>query len=66
MVKLKTGWDDAIPDNLRPIWLSNFQMIQEMKNLRYKRAVVPDDAERSNIDTLDFGDASQSLACSAV
>ena len=66
LVEMKLDWDDAIPENLRSIWISNFHMIQEMKNLKYKRAVVPEDAVNVEINTLDFGDASQSMACSAI
>ena len=47
---MKLDWDDEIPENLRQIWASNFEMIQELKNIRYKRAVVPTDAVNLNMD----------------
>ena len=59
-------WDDKIPENLRQIWESNFEMIQELRNVRYKRAVVPEDAVDLNLETLDFADASQSMICIAI
>ena len=59
-------WDGAIPDNLRPLWESNFAMIGQLKDLRYKRAVVPDDAASLEIETLEFGDASKVLVCVAI
>ena len=59
-------WDDAIPDELRPIWLNHFEMMQEIGNIRFKRAVIPPDAASLDIDTIDFGDASQSLICVAI
>ena len=62
----KLQWDDTVPDNLRPIWESHFQMISELKNLHYQRAVVPPDAADLQITTLDFGDASKSLVCIAI
>ena len=40
-------------------------MIQDMKNIRYRRAIVPDDAVSFNIETLDFGDACTVMACTA-
>ena len=40
-------------------------MIQELKNIRYRRAIVPDDALSLNIETLDFCDASTVMACTA-
>ena len=39
LVQRKLQWDDNIPDDLRPMWLSNFEMIQELKNLKFKRAM---------------------------
>ena len=59
----KLHWDDVLPNNLQAIWKSHFEMISEMKNIRFKRAVVPHDAVDLNITTLDFGDASESLSC---
>ena len=66
LVTRKLDWDDVIPENLRSLWFGNFEMIQEMKTLRYKRAIVPSDAANLNINTLDFGDASFQMACSAI
>ena len=66
LVQLKLNWDDVIPDNLRSIWISNFEMMKEINGLRYKRAIVPDDAANLEISTLDFGDASRSVACAAI
>ena len=41
-------------------------MIQELGQIKYKRAIVPSDAESLNIDTIDFGDASKELVCVAI
>ena len=65
-VHRKLKWEEEIPDNLRPIWESNFKMIGQLKDLRYKRAVVPEDAASLEIDTLEFGDASKVLVCVAI
>ena len=65
-VQRQLKWEGAIPDNLRPLWESNFAMIGQLKELRYKRAIVPDDAASLEIETLEFGDASQSLVCVAI
>ena len=51
---------------MRQIWLTHFRMMEEIANLRFKRAVVPEDAVSPNIETLDFGDASKSLICVAI
>ena len=62
----KLHWDDVLPNNLQGVWKSHFEMMSEMKNIRFKRAVVPHDAVDLNITTLDFGDASESLSCVAI
>ena len=58
--------DDEIPENLRRIWLSNYEMIKEIKQLRYKRAIIPLDAKHLDIVTIDTGDSSSSLIYSAI
>ena len=55
--------NDVIPDNLRGIWESNFEMMKGIGNLRFKRAIVPEDAINPDVNTLDLGDTSQSLVC---
>ena len=59
-------WDDVIPDNLRSIWKTHFEMMQEIKHIKYKRTIIPEDAADLNIITIDFGDASKSIACAAI
>ena len=56
-------WDDTIPDNPRSIWDSHFQMMNEIKTLKYHCAVIPDDEVDTNVETLDFGDTSKDIAC---
>ena len=66
LVQRKLDRDDAVPDELRPFWKSHFEMMQEINNLKYKRAVIPDDATSLDIKTIDFGDASKAIACVAI
>ena len=66
LVRLNLDWDDAIPDSLRKIWETHFEMMQEIKDMRYNRAIVPDDATSLDINTIDIGDASKSMVCTAV
>ena len=60
------GWDDALPDSYRQLWENNFEMIEEMRSLRYNRAVVPADAKNLDIQTIDTGDASSKIICAAI
>ena len=58
--------DDAIPENLRPIWSLHFKMMKEIPAIKYQRAVIPQDAANLDINTVETGDASQSIACNAI
>ena len=66
LVQRQLSWDDVIPDSLRPIWINNFEMIQEMRNMKFQRAVIPIDAVDLKLETLEFGDASKSLLCVSI
>ena len=66
LVERKLGWDDAIPDSLRPIWQSHFEMMEEIKDVTFNRCIIPEDAVDVKISTLNFGDASKSIAASAI
>ena len=46
--------------------VDNFEIMNEIKTLTFKRAIVPDDAVNLDIQTLEFGDASKEMACAAV
>ena len=45
---------------------SNFQLMKEIGTIKFKRAVVSQDAVNMDINTLDFGDASHWMACIAI
>ena len=49
----KLDWDDRISDDLKKIWVDNFQMIQELRDVTFNRAIVPKNAGNLSIDTLD-------------
>ena len=56
LVRRKLDCDDAIPDSLRSIWISNFEMMKEMSTIRYQRAVVPEDAVGLEVNTVDLAE----------
>ena len=64
--RLGFTWDDELPDNIRSVWAENFDMIQELGTLKYKRVIVPPNAKNLDIVTLDFGDASNQALCVAI
>ena len=60
----KLDWDDKIPDDLRKMWDNN--LIQELRNVTFKRTIVPVDAVSLEVATLDTADASEDLICVAI
>ena len=64
--KRKLNWDDDIPNDLKEIWRRNFEVMKEFNEIRFKRAIVPEDAANLDIETIDFGDASHVLICAAI
>ena len=66
LVQRKLSWDDKNPFDLRESWESNFKKIQDLDNIRFARAIIPVDAKKIEIQTIEAGDASKNLACSAV
>ena len=40
--------------------------MNEIKTLKYQRAVIPENAIDTQVDTLDFGDAIREIACIAI
>ncbi|XP_066913677.1 uncharacterized protein [Clytia hemisphaerica] len=66
LVDLGIGWDNRIPDNLRPIWDSHFKIMEEISSIKYNRAIVPEDAINLEINSIDTADASKNIACVAI
>ena len=66
LVERGLGWDDQLPDELRPVWESHFKMMEEISTIKYKRAVIPEDAISLDINTVDTEDASKDIACVAI
>ena len=58
--------DDRIAKELNNIWDANFELIKEIGNLKFYRAIVPEDAVSLDIETIDTADAGDKLICAAV
>ena len=59
-------WDDPIPAELRNIWIANFDVIKEIGNLQFQRAVIPSDAVSLDAETIETADAGEHLICVAI
>ena len=56
--KLKLGWDDQVPEQLRLRWISWVQDMGCLDDIKVPRCVLPDDADESVIELHHFSDAS--------
>ena len=65
-VQRKLNWEDAIPEDLRQLWETHFQIMQEIKNIKFKRAIILKDAISLNINTADTGDASKNITWAVI
>ena len=66
LCKKNLDWKDEIPDDLVEKWLKNFDNVSQMKEMKFRRCVVPDDAQNLDIETIEISDASPQMACSAI
>ena len=62
----KLGWQDQIPSELMNIWSENFNVIQELGQLKFNRAVIPENAVNLDVETINVADAGDNLICAAV
>ena len=62
----KLDWDDRVPQDLLSKWKENFDLINKMGEIKFQRCVIPDDAVNLEMETIEVGDASSKMACSAV
>ena len=62
----KLDWDDFVPMDLLPKWKKNFEIISELKEIKFQRCIVPEDAINLDMETIEMADSSLKIACSAV
>ena len=66
LCKRKLDWVDDIPDDLISTWLKNFDTVSQIREIRFRRCVVPGDALNLDVETIEISDASPQMACSAI
>ena len=62
----KLVWDDPIPNELKNEWSRHFDVMKELRDLKFQRSVVPADAVSLNVDTINSADAGENLICASV
>lgn len=64
--ELKQGWDDPVPEEYLDRWLKNVTDIQKLREIRFRRTIVPLDAANLDVELIVSADASQYIAVAAV
>ena len=59
VVERGIDWSDAIPSDLLQIWDENFEIMKQLQNLYFSRAIIPVDAVSLEIGTIEAGDSSK-------
>ena len=62
----KLDWDDPVPEEYLEKWVRNLNDIQALKEVKFRRTVIPPDAASLEIDLIISSDASKSIAISCV
>ena len=60
------AWDDPITSDLKAIWEANFELIRELGQVHFNRAIIPEDAVNLDVETVDTADAGEHLICAAI
>lgn len=63
---LQLGWDDPVPDSYLEKWIRNISDIQLLRDIRFRRCIIPEDAASLDIELVVSADASQFIAVAAV
>ena len=59
-------WDDKIPEKYLLTWIKNIDDIQLLRQIKFRRAIIPPDAASDKVSLLVSCDASQNLAVATV
>ena len=57
--ELKTDWDQPLPEEYLDTWVRNIEEIQEVKEIRFRRSVIPPGAASTELEIIISVDASQ-------
>ena len=66
LCKLNLDWDDKIPDIYLETWVKNLEDIQKIREVRFRRSVVPPDAANLDLQFITSVDASEKIAIAVV
>ena len=59
-------WDDPMLSELKLIWAANFDLMREIGNIKFHRAVVSEDAISLDIEIIETADGGEKFICAAI
>ena len=59
-------WDDQVPDSYLEKWIRNLEDIQSLKEIRFRRTIIPQNAASLQFELIVSSDASKSIAVASV
>ena len=62
LLQYSTGWDDPLPEELLPRWVENLKIIQNLRDVWFRRAFVPIRSDIQDVELIISTDASQTIA----
>ena len=62
----KLDWDDKVPDGYLESWIKNISDIQRLREVRFRRTIIPADAANIQVQLIISSDASRNIAVSTV
>ena len=66
LIDLRLGWDDPIPDSELEAWVRNLNDMQELREINFRRTIIPEDAASLDVNLLISSDASMNIAIATV
>ena len=54
-----TDWDSAMPSDLRQKWVTNLWLVEQLRGMKFNRAVMPIDAVNCDMRLLTSVDAAK-------
>ena len=59
-------WDDQIPDIFLEKWVKNLEDMQKLREVKFRRTIIPEDAVNLEVEVITSVDASKDIAMVAV
>ena len=66
LCKLNLDWDDGIPDSYLQVWVKNLEEIQGLREIKFRRPIIPPNAASTDVEFVTSVDASEKIAIAVI